>query len=137
MWLIRASMVHLLSGALLGAAYLSLKAAGWFVFSASHLPVHVEQMLIGWLVQLVIGVAYWILPRRAEQDPVVHTRLMWLVFVLLNGGVLVAALGEDPGLPRGLALGGRIAETLAVVLFASHAWRRQRAYRAGARTVLV
>jgi len=136
-WLVRASLLHLLSGALLGAAYLSFKAEGWFGILVTHLGTHQEQMLVGWMVQLVIGVAYWILPRPVEQGPKDSSGLMWLVFVLLNVGVLVASLGTDPNLPASLLLVGRVSETAAAVLFARHAWTRQRAYRAGARTVLV
>ena len=83
-WMIRAALLHLLSGALLGAAYLAFKAEGWFVILVSHLGTHQEQMLVGWMVQLVIGVAYWILPRPAEQAADVSARVMWLVFWLLK-----------------------------------------------------
>jgi heme/copper-type cytochrome/quinol oxidase subunit 1 len=136
-WLIRAALLQLLSGAMLGAVYLVFKAEGWFPTIVTHLGTHQEQMLVGWMVQLVIGVAYWILPRPAEQAVYTSTGVMWLVFWLLNAGVLVASLGTDPLLPAWLLLVGRLAETLAVVLFARHAWHRQRAYRAGVRTVLV
>ncbi len=136
-WLIRTACVHLLSGAALGAMYLSLKAVGWPVFAASHRPVHVEQMLMGWLVQLVIGVAYWILPRPAGQDPGGRGGVIWAVYGLLNGGLLVAALGGDPALPAWLVPVGRVAETAAVALFALHAWNRQRPYRAAARKLIL
>ncbi len=136
-WLIRASLVHLLAGALLGAAYLAFKAVGWPPSAASGLPAHQEALLVGWMVQLVIGVAFYILPRPPGTDLGEAGRLMWLVFWLLNLGVLVAALGGDPALPSWLVLVGRLAESAAVVLFARHAWFRQRAYRAGARTALV
>ena len=136
-WLIRAALLQLLSGAILGAGYLVFKAEGWIPTIVTHLGTHQEEMLVGWMVQLVMGVAYWILPRVAEQAPDESARVMWLVFWLLNVGVLVASLGTDPLLPSWLLLVGRLAETVAVVLFARHAWYRQRAYRAGARTVLV
>ena len=59
---IRLALASLLLGAGIGAWQLSAPAFGapraW-----SLLPVHVELMLFGWLVQLAMGVAYWILPR--------------------------------------------------------------------------
>lgn len=136
-WLIRIALLHFLSGAILGASYLSFKALGAPVFAVSHRPVHVEQMLVGWMVQLVIGVGYWILPRTASHGTAPHAALMWAVFALLNGGLLLAALGGDPRLPGGLVLAGRVAESAAVGLFAAHAWTRQRAYRDASRRVLV
>ncbi len=134
-WLIRASLFHLLSGAYLGAAYLSFKGTGWPVWAASHRPVHVEQMLMGWMVQLVIGVAFWILPSRAKAPPVSPGHLMWLVFALLNGGVVLASFG-DPSRPA-LELLGRCAETAAVALFAVLAWNRQRPYSPAARKLVL
>lgn len=136
-WLIRAALLHLVSGALLGVAYLLLKATGVPAFAATHRPVHVEQMLIGWLVQLVIGSGFWILPRTDAADMARAAPRMWLVFWLLNLGVLAAALGYDPRLPSLLAPAGRLAEAAAVLLFAQHAWWRQRAYRATARTQIL
>ena len=136
-WLIRAALLHLLSGSLLGASYLTWKAVGWPLFGPTHREVHVEQVLVGWMVQLVIGVAFNILPRTASYDPERDGRLMWVVFVLLNAGVLAAGLGGDPVFPRWLVPVGRVAETVAVVLFVLHAWNRQRPYRAGSRAVLV
>jgi hypothetical protein len=136
-WLIRTALVHVLSGAVLGAFYFSFKAVGWPLFALSHRPVHVEQMLIGWMVQLVIGVAFWILPRPEGHDPSAHGGLMWTVYGLLNGGLLAAALGGDPSLPAALAVAGRVAEAAAVMLFGLHAWNRQRPYRAAARRLIL
>ncbi len=136
-WLIRASLVHFLSGALLGVAYMWFKVTGWPLFAVSHRPVHVEQMLVGWLVQLVIGVAYWILPASEPAGLRRRDKRMWVVFALINAGVLVASLGGDPHLPDWIAVPGRAAETLAVLVFGSHAWNRQRAYSASARKVIV
>ena len=136
-WLIRTSMLHLLSGAIIGAAYLAFKATGSAAWVVSHRAVHVEQMLVGWMVQLVIGVAYWILPRPPAFDAARGARALWVVYGLLNGGLLVAALGGDPHLPGTLAFAGRVAETVAVALFALHAWNRQRPYRAAARRLII
>lgn len=136
-WLIRTALVHFVSGAFLGAFYLSFKAIGWPLFAVSHRPVHVEQMLVGWMVQLVIGVAFWILPRPDAHDPERHNALMWTIYALINGGVLAAALGGDPALPGWLIPMGRVAEALAVLLFGLHAWNRQRPYRQAARRLIV
>ena len=137
MWLIRAALLQFLAGATIGAAYLCFKAEGWFAWSVSHLPVHVEVMLVGWMVQLVMGVAYWILPRPAAEPRDAHEPVMWAVFGLLNGGVLVAALGGDPAFAAWAGLLGRVLEVAAAALFALHAWNRQRPYRAQARRVLI
>jgi len=86
-------------------------------------PLHAEVLLIGWMVQLAFGVAYWILPRfrtgpaRGSEWPA------WVALLLLNTGVLAAGLGRIFG-PPGLPLAGRAAEMLAALTFAIHLWSR-------------
>ena len=59
---VRLALVSLVLGAAIGAALLAAPTLGgqppWRL-----LPLHVELLLFGWLVQLTMGVAYWILPR--------------------------------------------------------------------------
>ncbi len=136
-WLLRLALIHFASGAVLGFAFLCWKATGWPTFAPSHLGVHQEQMLVGWMVQLVIGTAFWMLPRAASYDASSASRRLWVVFALLNAGVLLAALAGAPSFPSWCLPVGRTAETLAVALFAQHAWHRQRAYRQAARIVLL
>lgn len=136
-WLIRAAFLHFVSGALLGAIYLAWKAEGWMVWVVSHRSVHVEQMLVGWMVQLVIGVAFWILPRTERADIAGAGPLIWVVFGLLNVGVIAAALGSAPGYPPALLLAGRVLEAAAAGLFAFHAWHRQRPYTREVKRILV
>ena len=119
-WLIRMALLHLIIGALLGAAYLSFKADGGMAWVATHRDVHIELMLVGWMIQLVIGVAYFILPRPGAAP--LTGPLIWSVLLLINGGVVLVGLGYQ--------LPGRLAETAAAGLFVLHAWNRQRAYTA-------
>ena len=136
-WLIRAALLHLATAAVLGAMYLAWKAEGWFAFAPSHRQMHVEQMLVGWMVQLVIGVGFWILPRT---EPTVAQRsgpLIWIVFGLLNAGVLLAAWGSAPEYPAWVSPAGRTLEMAAALLFAIHAWRRQRPYTRETKRILV
>lgn len=136
-WLIRASFAHLVSGAILGALYLAWKAEGWMPWVVSHRQIHVEQMLVGWMVQLVIGVAFYILPRTDNTAAYRSGPLIWVVFALLNAGVVMAALGSAPDYPPALLLTGRVLEVAAAGLFALHAWHRQRPYTAQLRRKLV
>jgi len=130
-WMIRASLLHLSIGFTLGGLMLLNKGVpveGWFW---ALLPLHMEMLLIGWLVQLAMGVAYWILPRfykyvaREETyaDPRGNVRLAWAAFVLLNAGVLLVGLAGWWG-GVGARIAGRAAEGLAALAFAMHAWPR-------------
>jgi hypothetical protein len=123
-WFIHASLAHLVTGASLGAAMLTLKALARYDGMGRLMAPHVEFLLIGWTVQLTFGVAFWILPRFAGGPSRVEVRDAWLAFVLLNVGVMLAALAPIFGAAGFTRVAGRFAEAGAAVAFARHAWRR-------------
>ena len=124
-WFIRAALVYLLAGFTLGALMLTNKGVSLSPLFWRLLPTHIEVLLLGWIVQLAMGVAFWILPRfRTARGDV---RPAWVAFVLLNGGLLLAGLSATLGLPSWVAVAGRLAEVAAVAAFAWHAWPRIKA----------
>jgi cbb3-type cytochrome oxidase subunit 1 len=92
------------------------------------LPLHIEASLVGWVLQLVMGVAYWIFPRFG-MTPAQRGReeLAWLSFWLVNAGLWAAGLAGLTGVPRETAMLGRVAEGLATALMAVNIWARTRA----------
>lgn len=130
-WLVRTALVQLVIGAALGALYLGWKGFGVPAFAPSLLPLHVECVLVGWVIQLVLGVAYWILPRRADERTGPGDGAIWLAYVLVNGGVVAVGVAPLLGAPSSVALAGRVAELAAAAAFATHAWPRVRPYGAG------
>jgi hypothetical protein len=126
--LVRSALCWLTVGAAMGALLLSAKAmpmpAGGFRLFA----LHAEALLIGWMVQFTMGVAWWILPkypRLPERGP---AGPIWAAWLLLNAGVLLAGIGRAVGAPEVTVLAGRSAELLAAVAFASAAWPRVKAF---------
>lgn len=57
-------------------------------------PPHVEFMLIGWTVQLTMGVAFWILPRFEGGVSRGAVGYAWFAFVLLNAERAAGRGGE-------------------------------------------
>lgn len=88
------------------------------------LPLHIEFVLIGWTVQLALGVAFWAFPRFARGPARGDERPVWAAYLFLNLGVLGVGLGGWLAWPPMFSLLGRIAEGLAVALFAFHSWPR-------------
>jgi len=126
-WFVRAALGYLVLGFTAGAALLWNKGRPFAPGLARLLPVHVEFVLVGWTVQLVMGVATWIFPRfGVPRSAYGSAAAGWLAFALLNGGVWAAALGGAAGRPR-LALAGRAAEALAALVLARNIWPRVRA----------
>jgi hypothetical protein len=121
-WSIRAALLYLIAGFTFGALMLTNKGLPISPLVWRLLPIHMEFLLVGWLVQLAMGVAYWILPRFRQQRG--NSQAALAAFVLLNVGIWLAALGGALAVPAWTALVGRLAEVGAAVAFAVHAWPR-------------
>jgi len=122
--LVRTALLHLVLGAAFGALIASLKGAGWPTWAWGALSAHAHMLVFGWLVQLAMGVAYWILPRLDGARP--RSGLVWAAYAGLNGGILLIALGPTGLLGGAGAPAGHAALLAAVAAYAVHAWPRVR-----------
>jgi cbb3-type cytochrome oxidase subunit 1 len=127
-WMIRAALVALAAGVALGAVLLAAPGLGGAGLLRWR-PLHAELLVVGWTVQLALGVAYWILPRFRQGRERGHEELGWATFVLLNLGVLLAGIGGSVGTAGSWILPGRSAEVLAALAFAAQAWPRVKPFR--------
>lgn len=123
-WMVRTALLHLLLGFTAGALLLAQRGAPLHAAIPRLRPAHAELLLIGWTVQLAMGVAFWILPRFRPGPERGDERPAWAAWVLLNLGVLTAALGAAAFDSGTAIVAGRSAEALAAVAFARHAWPR-------------
>lgn len=111
----------------------------WLGFSRWLKVVYVSQLhllMVGWLTQLALGVAYWILPRFLKEDnpqPRGADGLAWFVWSTLNAGLLLRflvepfyLLGPKPWLAATLAFSG-ILQMIAAFGFGWLVWGRIRA----------
>ena len=121
-WFIRLALLYLLAGFTFGALLLAHKGVPFESLIWRWRPAHIELLLVGWMLQLAMGVAYWILPRFRQQRG--NTRAAWAAFWLLNAGVLlVVASVLVPALAWPVAL-GRLLQASAAVAFVANAWPR-------------
>ena len=120
-WFIRASLIYLLLGLFFGALLLVQKGIPFYTPVWYLLPLHMEFLLMGWLIQLAMGVAFWIIPRFTSASPRGPISLVWFSFALLNAGILIGVL--QFWFPASV-LFGRIAEVGAGILFVVGSWRR-------------
>ena len=121
-WFIRASLIYLAVGFTFGALILLNKGIPLAPMLWRLLPAHIEFLLLGWMGQLAVGVAFWILPRFSTERgrPVAA----YLTFFLLNIGVLLTSIGSALLAPTLLLVLGRFAEVGSAVALAIHAWPR-------------
>lgn len=123
-WTIRAAFVYLLLGFTLGGLLLAHKGVPMHPALWRWLPVHIEFLLYGWVVQLAMGVAFWILPRYWVKPRRPNEHYAQIAVVLLNTGVWLVVAAALPGAGRWVMSAGRVLEISAVCFFALHAWKR-------------
>ena len=125
-WFIRLSLVYLALGFTFGGLLLLNKGLPISPLTWRLLPAHIEFVLFGWTVQLVMGMAFWILPRFPHPPVRGDERLAWAALLLLNIGVGLLGLSVLVT-SSWLTLLGRLAEAFGVLAFALHAWPRIKA----------
>lgn len=123
-WFIRTGLAYLLISLMAGVghALLGPQAAGLW-------PTYVHLLVLGWITQLIFGVAHWMFPRPLEtsrwSDP-----LGWATYWLLNLGLVLRVaveLGQSPGGRGGIVLGLAAAMQLAAgCFFVLTTWPRVR-----------
>lgn len=93
-WFIKSGFVALALGLLL--ELLQLRPASLFPAlpaAALHLGA-IHLLTVGWLLQLISGVAFWMFPRHRDHPPRGDDRLGWGALVLINSGLGLRLLGE-------------------------------------------
>lgn len=119
-WFVRTALLHLAAGFTVGALLLANKGLPLHPWLWRLLPAHIELLLLGWTLNLALGVAYWILPRFKIGAPRGQPWPMWAAYLLLNAGIgLVCGASLAANAPILLLL-GRGAEAAAAGLFAWH-----------------
>mgnify|MGYP001199726804 CR=1 FL=1 len=108
-WFLKAALVHfalaLLAGLLLALRTWS-RLPDWL---GGFAPVYFHLVMVGWVTQLIFGIAHWMFPKASADRPRGDERLMWIVFWALNLGLALRAIGEPwvavrPGGPAGALL---------------------------------
>jgi hypothetical protein len=123
-WFVRAAFISLLIGLGLGIA------RGWGHPGAVLDPTALHLLVVGWLTQMVFGVAFWLFPRHSAERPRGSEPLGWAVFGALQIG-LILRLFAEPGLLPGritpvvLAISGLL-QLAAAIGFAANTWPRIR-----------
>jgi hypothetical protein len=127
-WFVRLALLYLAAGFTLGAFMLANKGESFAPVMWSLLPAHMELLLVGWFLQLALGVAYWILPRMAGSSRG-NESLTWLALILLNLGIILVIIASVVSFP-GLTIIGRMAEVGGVLAFMFATWKRIKPFAA-------
>ena len=132
---VKASFVYLVLALLLGALMIfEGSPIGQWLRSTYLSQIHL--LVVGWISQLIVGVAYWMFPRfLKEQNPEPRGAgwLVWAAIGCLNAGLALrfalepfALMTGKPWLKALVALSG-VLQVLGVAAFGVLIWGRVRA----------
>ena len=131
-WFVRTALVYFVVALALGTALLTRPLVAAAPALAAAWPGYLHMVTVGWITQLIIGVAYWLFPRPDRSRPAPSDHLGWTAYVLLNGGLLlrvaiepVATLHPATALRWLLPLAGSL-QLAAAIAFALLVWPRVR-----------
>jgi cbb3-type cytochrome oxidase subunit 1 len=121
MGFLRAAIVWLVVGTSLGAAIAMMPT--WLVYR----PVHLHLLLLGFVVMIIAGVAYHVIPRFTAA-PLHSNRLATVHLWVANIGVVLLACGfiarvQHPALAPALLAVGGILSASGAYLLAWNLWR--------------
>ncbi|MBX3055305.1 MAG: hypothetical protein KF770_02435 [Anaerolineae bacterium] len=123
-WAVRAAFIYLLLGFTVGVLLLAHKGLPLHPALWRWLLAHIEFLLFGWVVQLTMGMAFWILPRYWQRSRRSKPGYAFIAFILLNLGIWLVVAGTTFRAGAWVVLAGRLVEVGAVLLFALHTWKR-------------
>ena len=125
---IKTGLLFLLLGTTLGA-FLQVREAFGVGMSFKVMTIHLHLMAIGFVLMLIMGVAYWMFPRpsgetsrEAARDP-----LAWSSYFLLVPGLLLRAVGYrllSPAPARVMLLLSAALQAGGIFCFVLAIWKR-------------
>jgi len=127
-WMIKASMLYMLIGFVIGAMILISKVYPEYSSVWNLLTVHIEVGIFGWIIQLTMGTAYWILPRFLKTKSRGNPKLALAMVGMLNLGILINVASYVSILHSSAIILGRVLELGAVALFIVLHWNRAVSY---------
>ena len=117
-WFIKTSLLLFVAALILGIAQAAAPAR-----LATWGPVYVHLLVVGWITEMIFGVAYWMFPKFSKETPRGNNVLGIASYVLLNAGLLLRVIAEPRGMGWPLALSATL-QWLAGIAFVVNTWPR-------------
>lgn len=128
-WMIRLSLAYLLIAVLLGGLIITQKAIDLHPIIWSLLPVHFELAIWGWLVQSVMGTAYWMFPKKLKNERRGPVLPAWVMVCLFNSGLILFGILVHVFAISSAAIIGRSLIAVSIIIFSGLIWQRVVTYR--------
>lgn len=127
---VKTAFIYLAASLLVAIMAAFSRLAGDVTLGASLWPSYVHLLVVGWLTQLIFGVAFWLFPRFSRDRPYGATWPFSTAYALLNGGLIIRLLAEPGLLPFGgsaaswIMASSAVMQWVAVVMLSAYTWRR-------------
>lgn len=127
---VKSALVYLVLALITGVLITARPVLELPSFVAAIGPVYFHLLMVGWVTQLILGVAYWMFPKYSRESPRGREWLAWATFLLLNIGLLLRVVAEPIRTFNEAAVWGWLLTTsallqwLAGLAFVVNAWPR-------------
>jgi cbb3-type cytochrome oxidase subunit 1 len=127
---IKASLLYLVAALLVGLLLALRGLLNLLAIVGGLTPVYFHLFMVGWVTQIIAGVAYWMFPKWSRQRPRGYDSLALATFWLLNAGLLLRVIAEPaqtvsvwPGWGW-LIVAAALLQWLAGMAFVANTWPR-------------
>lgn len=93
-WFIKTSLVYCVCALIVGLILMLRLSLDLPPVVGALQPAYFHLLMLGWIAQLIFGVAYWMFPKFTAAQPRGNERLGWATYGLLNAGLLLRVIGE-------------------------------------------
>lgn len=93
-WFLKSSFLFFILALLFGILQTVQAVVSLPIPSAAFTPAYFHLFMLGWVTQLIFGVAFWMFPKFSRDKPRGSETLGWIVFWLLNLGLVLRLVAE-------------------------------------------
>ncbi len=131
---VKTALIYFVAALLVGVLLAARPVLGLSGVVAGLTPVYFHLLMVGWLTQLILGVAHWMFPRFSREAPRGRDWITWTIFGLLNAGLLLRVFAEPALNSSGAHMWGwllvlaALLQWVAGMAFVVHLWPRVRGH---------
>ncbi len=129
-WFIKSALVYFVLSLAVGVVIAAHRVVALGGVVDALTPVYFHLFMVGWVAQMIFGVAFWMFPRYSRDRPRRSEPLALVTYVALNAGLIGRAVAEPMfSLAGGTTWGALLAlsaalQWIAAVAFAVNTWGR-------------
>jgi hypothetical protein len=129
-WFLKSALAYLVVSLLIGVTLAVQETLGLPSAIATLNPVYFHLFMVGFVAQMIFGVAFWMFPRYSKDEPRGSERLALVTYVALNAGLIARTVAEpmlalQPGAVwAAILILSAAFQWLAALAFAVNTWAR-------------